>query len=370
MEKIGIFGGTFDPVHKEHINLAKAAIDELKLDKLIVVPSFISPHKADKKTADSIHRLNMCRLAFGFDTKIIVSDFEIKKEGKSYSYLTVEHFAKEYANAKLFFIVGADMFIDFKNWKNPEIILKYSTLTVVRREKQIKNIKNAVNEFNNLFNNRINVLKYIGGDASSTKVRRLCCLKQNLDKYVTENVADYIKQNNLYNDSICDDVKSYISEKRFNHTVGVVELAVKYADKFNVEQEKAFYSALLHDIAKGHETEFNNNFSADVPFAVYHQYLGAEIAKNKFMIEDEEILNAIKYHTTGRANMSNLEKLIFVADMLEEGRDFKGVNSLRKLLNKPDLCFKKCLEKQYRFLLLGKKQIYNLTINAYQYYCN
>jgi nicotinate-nucleotide adenylyltransferase len=370
MEKIGIFGGTFDPIHKEHICIAKTAVKELNLDKLIIVPSFISPHKADKKTANSFHRLNMCNLAFNFDSKITVSDFEILNEGKSFSYLTVEHFSKEYANAKMFFIIGADMFIDFVNWKNPDLILNYCTLAVVRREKQIKNIKKAVDDFYKVFNKRVNVLKYIGGDTSSTKVRRLCCLKQNLDKYVTYNVAEYIIKYNLYTDNICEYVKNNMNEKRFIHTMGVVELAVKYSEKFNVNSEKAFYAAVLHDIAKGHENEYNYNFSPDITFPVYHQFLGAEIAKNKLLIEDEEILNAIKYHTSGRENMTNLDKLIFVADMLEEGRDFKGINSLRKLLNNPELCFKKCLERQYKYLISTKKQIYNLTTKAYKYYCN
>ena len=369
MVKIGIFGGTFDPVHNEHINIAKAALSELKLDKLIIMPTFISPHKADKKTVKASDRLAMCRLAFDFDSRIEISDFEIKNEGKSYSYLTVKHFAEVFSGAKLYFLVGADMLFDFKNWKNPDLILQYATLTVARREKQIKNIKKTADDFYLKFNKRIKYLKYIGGDISSTKVRRLCSLSQNLSKYVPENVAEYIVANNLYYDSICEYAKKRLSEKRFIHTLGVVELAVKLSDIYKISEEKAFYAALLHDIGKGYETEYKITLEEDVPIPVYHQFIGAQIAKTELNIEDEEIINAIKYHTSGRVKMSELEKLIFVADMLEDGRSFKGVETLRKYLDKPKLCFEKCLEKQYEFLVSTKKEIYNLTVKAYNYYC-
>ena len=130
MKKIGIFGGTFSPVHNEHVSLARAGINELGLDALYVLPTNVSPHK--KSTgASKADRLNMLKLAFSLDEKVVVSDYEITRGEVSYSYITAEHFKSQY-NAEIFMLVGADMLKDFKeefdlteyNWeddKHPEI---------------------------------------------------------------------------------------------------------------------------------------------------------------------------------------------------------------------------------------------------------
>ena len=133
MNKIGILGGTFDPVHVEHIRLAKEAVIELGLNELIVMPTYLPPHKSDKPT-DGAHRLNMLKLAFSDTPFITVSDYELNKQGKSYTYLTVEHFREVYPNDKIYFIVGGDMLTDFKTWKNPDRILKAVDLAVFGRE--------------------------------------------------------------------------------------------------------------------------------------------------------------------------------------------------------------------------------------------
>jgi nicotinate-nucleotide adenylyltransferase len=125
MKRIGVLGGTFNPVHSEHVALAKSAVKELELDKLLVMPTYISPHK-NTTPASSQDRLNMLKLAFLGQDKIEVSDYEIKRQGKSYTYLTVEYL-KEQEDCELFFIVGGDMLTDFKTWKYPERILNACT---------------------------------------------------------------------------------------------------------------------------------------------------------------------------------------------------------------------------------------------------
>ena len=132
MKRIAIFGGTFNPVHIEHVELCKSAIKELNLDKLIVMPTFISPHKVDKACLSAGERLNMLKLAFEGVDRVEVSDFEILKEGKSYTYQTIEHFYQQ--GQQLFFIVGGDMLTDFKTWKFPERILSLATLAVFKRQ--------------------------------------------------------------------------------------------------------------------------------------------------------------------------------------------------------------------------------------------
>lgn len=123
MIKIGIFGGTFDPVHNEHVKVAKIAIEKLELDKLIIMPTFIPPHKT-RTVTDGRIRLEMLRSCFSGIEKIEVSDYEITKGGTSYTYQTVEYFKKKY-QCELYFLVGTDMLTNFKTWKNPMPITEF-----------------------------------------------------------------------------------------------------------------------------------------------------------------------------------------------------------------------------------------------------
>ena len=133
MKRIAIFGGTFNPVHREHVSLCKKAIEELNLDKLIVMPTFMPPHK-HIVPAPPADRLNMLKIAFLGAEKIEINDYEIKNGGKSYTYLTVEHFRDIYPDDELYFLVGGDMLTDFKTWRYPERILKSVKLAVFFRE--------------------------------------------------------------------------------------------------------------------------------------------------------------------------------------------------------------------------------------------
>ena len=132
--KTGIYGGAFNPVHKEHINIALAAKAALGLDRLIVIPTYISPHKSGDMSAKGKDRLEMCRLAFAGHAGVEVSDYELKRGGISYSYVTCRHFKKLYPEDELYFIIGADSLQGFYSWRNPEEILKCVTLAVCARE--------------------------------------------------------------------------------------------------------------------------------------------------------------------------------------------------------------------------------------------
>ena len=150
MKRIAVLGGTFNPVHLEHVELCKNAIAELNLDKLLVMPTYISPHNTSAP-APTIDRLEMLKRAFSGVEKVEISDYEILKEGKSYTYQTVEHFA-ENKDAKLFFIMGGDMLTDFKSWRYPERIVNSCTLAVFERENTFTDFKAEKEYFNKTFN--------------------------------------------------------------------------------------------------------------------------------------------------------------------------------------------------------------------------
>ena len=118
--KIALYGGAFNPVHNEHVNIVRAAAEELGLDKVIVIPSAVSPHKRMSLVARGKDRLEACRLAFAGLSFAEVSDYELKRGGISYSYITCRHFKKLYPCDELYFIMGADMLRTFHLWREPE----------------------------------------------------------------------------------------------------------------------------------------------------------------------------------------------------------------------------------------------------------
>lgn len=369
--KIGIFGGTFNPIHLEHVNIAKNAIKELKLDKLLVLPTFISPHK-NTMPAPAEDRLNMVRLAFKNCNNVEVSDFEIKQGGKSYTYLTVEHFKKLY-NADLYLIVGGDMLKDFKNWKYPERILQASTLAVFNREDWEGDFNKEEEYFKKNFDKTFIKLKYRPKPLSSTEIRIYSELNINVDNLTDNKVAEYIKNNHLYSgDEYSEFIKNTLPEKRLIHTANVTICALKKAHELNLDYNKVKISALLHDCAKYIDYKSVKGFTLpkDVPEPVIHAFLGSYIAQNVLNIQDEEILDAIKYHTSGKANMTTLGKLIFVADMVEKGRTYEGVETLRKIFIEKDIdtAFNECLKEEFVHLINRGGQIYFETLNAFDYY--
>ena len=126
--KIGVFGGTFNPVHLGHLNCLKSVAEQAGLDKMIVMPDRIPPHKQAEDLASSEDRLNMCRLAFADIPCVEISDWELKQEGKSYSVITLRHLKEIYPHDKLFFIMGSDMLLSFEEWYQYKEILSLSAL--------------------------------------------------------------------------------------------------------------------------------------------------------------------------------------------------------------------------------------------------
>ncbi len=371
MEKIGILGGTFNPVHIEHIELAKSAIKELALDRLIVMPTFISPHKI-AQPAPAQARLDMLKVAFNGVSNIEVSDFEIQKQGKSYTYQTVEYF-KQNNDCELFFIVGGDMLNDFKNWRYPERILSACTLAAFGREDVFIDYQKISEYFLKTFNKDFIKLSYVGKVVSSTKIRVYSSFNLPLVGMTSQPVIDYINKRELYKgDKYTKFIVQNLPEKRVVHTANVVVCALKRAKELGLDLEKVRLASTLHDCAKYVDYTKVKGFTLPngVPSPVVHSFLGAFIAQTVLGVSDEEVLDAIRYHTSGKAEMTTLAKLIFVADMVEEGRHYDGVDKLRELYEKEDFekCFVECLKEEFVHLLNKKQYIYEETLNAFRYY--
>lgn len=376
--RIAVFGGSFDPVHTEHVKLVEFAIKELALDKLFVMPAFAPPHKKGKTLSSDEHRLNMCRLAFAHLEKAEVSDYEIAKGGVSYTYLTCKHFKEQYKDAEIFWLVGTDMLRDFPSWKNPQEILSCVTLAVCGRNENEGWIEKEQANFTRLFGKKFAYLSYNGKDISSTKIRVLAGAGMCLNEYVPLSVEEYIQENGLYSIPFAKEALSLETPKRQAHSLRVATLAAKRAVQLQIPEKKAIEAALLHDCAKNLEVTAPqlDGFAlptewGEVPKEVAHQFAGAYVCERIFGITDEEVLNAIRYHTSGRPNMGQLEKLVFLADMLEEERNYDCVETLRALFWKDmDECLRTALFETLRFLEKKGGGVYPLTRLAYKFYAN
>ena len=378
--RIAVFGGSFDPVHTEHIRLAQAAIEELGLDKLFIMPAHAPPHKPGKVLSADEDRLEMCRLAFADMPEAVVSDYEMAQGGTSYTYLTCRHFKKEYPSAEIFWIVGTDMLRDFPTWRNPEDILANVTLAVCGRAEEEGWWEEEQRAFCQKFGVPFRRFSYNGAAVSSTKIRVLAGAGMRLTPLVGQNVEKYILKNGLYNIPNAHAALALETPQRQAHSLRVAELAASRAVALKLSEQKAIAAALFHDCAKNLKKgdAYLDGFTAptawgEIPDEVYHQFAGAFVAEKHFGVTDCEVLDAIRYHTSARPNMGELEKLIFLADMLEAARSYEGVDELRALFFKGkdlDECLTEALRQTLLFLQKKGGEIYPLTREAYAFYAD
>ena len=191
MKKIGIFGGAFNPPHKGHVRLARDFADRLTLDEVLIVPSFIPPHKSAAALAGAADRLQMCRLAFCDDKRFIVSTVEIDRGGKSYTYDTLLAIQEKNPGAELYLIIGSDMFLSFDTWHRYRDILKICTLCTAPRE---EGLTLAENPYNALISDSPAL------ELNSTMLREMLKKGENIAEYTGEKVARYIRRRGLYRD--------------------------------------------------------------------------------------------------------------------------------------------------------------------------
>ena len=349
--KIGIYGGTFDPPHLGHMEAAKAALDQLGLDRLLIIPDREPPHKdLAAEAAMPQQRLDMAALmADGLGPRAEASDLELRREGKSYTADTVEELHEQFPEDELWLLMGTDMFLSFDSWRKPESILQNAALAVMYRgEKGEREAIEAQKAKLEAMGAKISVLENPVVAISSSDLRRLIafgCAGEFLD----EAVADFIRAHGLYgananwNNLPMPELEKVVvplrKEKRVAHIFGCRQTAVELARLYGADETDAARAGLLHDITKALDGPLQltlcraygtirGDFSRKNPKTL-HALTGSLVAERIFG-ENEAVVSAIRYHTTGRANMTLLEKIIYVADYVEPNRDFPGVEKLRK----------------------------------------
>ena len=279
--KIGLFGGSFNPPHKGHLYLAEKSASALGLDRVLIIPSNIAPHKSSVSYVSGEDRLNMCRIAF--DSPLFeVSEIELDRGSTSYTVDTLRELRKIYPDDEFYFIIGSDMLESFTKWYLWETILELCTLCAAPREKG-----------------------FIPDFSPYTPEQRK---------------------------------KRMLDETRLYHCECVSEAAGELAALYGADTGKAKLAGLLHDITKMMSAQEHLSLIGDglTPLErsnhkVWHQMSAPVFLRNNGIVTDEEILSAIRWHTTGKADMTLLEKIVYTADFISADRDYPDVDTVRKL---------------------------------------
>lgn len=390
MARIGVYGGTFNPIHNTHIEIAKAALEQYKLDKVYFLVAGTPPHKNTAESVSDINRLEMVKLAINGQEGLDIDDREIYRAGKSYSYITFSEYHKERSDDEIFFIMGSDSLLNFKNWVKPDVISEYVTVLVAPRfGDDIKQIENAINECKNMFDGDFMLIDYDANDLASSKIRDEFYNNRIVKSEVTSDVYDYIVEHNLYSkysytkediSRLDDEMKKELKPGRYIHTIGVANMSYALATRWNYPANTAMVAGMLHDCAKCISDEKrlsvcekNNIPVTDIEYKyphLLHGKVGAHYCKSKYDVFDEQIAHAIAVHTTGCPNMNLLDKIIFVADYIEPGRDKQPrLDVIRATaFTDLDMCVYLILEDSVNYLNANPDMVDPTTIDTFNYY--
>ncbi len=385
--RLGIMGGTFDPIHAGHLLCAEDARQACELDAVLFVPTGVPNFKQDHNITPADIRLNMCHLACDSNPYFDVSDIEIAREGITYTIDTLELLRDHYPkNVDLFFIVGSDSYLTLPQWKESAHIVELVSFIVVERPGYSLDEANtnllarfAERGYNNI-DITVNSIVAPALDISSSDLRDLIASGSSFRYLIPDTVAAYIRENRLYGygqntdapdsrsranklpldqqDALSDEfydaraaeVVTRVSAKRAKHIAGVAEAAAMLARTYGVDERKAHLAGLLHDWDKGLDNEGIRSRVAELGLVdvvdpwiveympqVLHGPTAAAALKRDFPNIPDDVIQAIDRHTTAARDMSDLDKIIYVADAIEESRQYGRIDELRELVGNVSL---------------------------------
>lgn len=368
MEKTLIFGGAFDPPHKEHVAMCKSAMKELGISKLVIVPTFTPPHKSASLLSFE-ERCELIRCAFdGVD--FVIDDIENQRKKDNYSALILPLLKEKYGD--IVYLIGGDSLEYLDCWYRPEAILATCPIAVCRRE-GYDDIAESASALNSKYGGEIILLDYVGRDVSSSELKARLLMGDTVDE-IDERTLCKISELGLFDEyrAMTNKLRSYQTAELFAHSQAVVLTAMRLNSLHNLKLDfrRVFLACLLHDNAKQRPSLDGLDVPIDaVGTPVLHQFLGAEKAKRDFGIEDSEVLNAIRYHTTAKAAMTLLERLVYTADSVSIDRNYEPIPQIRELaLRDFDEGFRAVLSYTYSKVQASGRAMHPLTLEAVKYY--
>jgi nicotinate-nucleotide adenylyltransferase len=335
-----------------------------------------------------------------------VSRMELDRPGKTYTIDTITELKRNCKDdCRIYFITGADAVQEIMTWHEPEKLLEMCEFVAVTRpgyNKQglLDSIGDLIENHNGKFHflevpalsisstdirNRVltgKTIKYLLPTAVEHYIEKCGLYKENKNKYMNEENINSLLSDGITVDLINQKLHYLLTPKRFIHTQGVAQEAAKLAKLYGENEDKAYLAGLLHDNAKCFGAKEKLDLCDKLGMVLddvlvnqpdlTHSFLGAELAKSDFGVTDEDILNAIKYHTTGRANMTLLEKIVYIADVIEPNRAFfDGLEETKRLAyNNIDEAMKYSLRHTVDYNVAKKRLIHPLSLEALEYFEN
>ena len=344
-----VYGGTFNPPHLGHIQAVHSVSNALKPDKILVIPTNLAPHKEmSSDTPPPAERLELCRLAFGEIPGVEVSSLEMRREGKSYTSDTILELKAMYPRDELIFVMGTDMILSLETWHMPEVILEHAVLAVLLRgEPEDDRVSAHIAHLKQRYGGEIILIQAPVYPMASSDIR--AALKQAAGRaFLSEKVyARIIKKRDYAAKAelswLKDRAVELLAPKRVPHVLGCAEESVRLTERWGGDAYEAAAAGILHDITKkctlDEQLLLCDKYGIMIDTLVagiektLHQITGAAVAYEEFGVS-EAVRDAIRWHTTGKAGMSLLEKILYLADYIEPTRRFDGVEALR------DLCYR------------------------------
>lgn len=382
--KIAIYGGTFNPPHRGHVESLQAVYEQAKPDRVLVIPASIPPHKElAAGSPDAEKRLELTRLAFKELPYAEVTDMELTRTGKSYTSDTVAELLRKYPDAELMLAMGTDMFLSFETWHEYRYLIDNVTMLVfARREGEDEKIFKYGEYLESKYGAKINYIMHDPLPISSSEIRRL--LPRRLGRELLPGVVfARIVKNGDYAAKpdfpwLREQSYAYLSPKRIPHVQGCEWEAVRLAKRWGESEEDAAEAGILHDITKklvlseqlilSEKYGIINDTYETANVKLLHAKTGAALARDLFNISDR-VYSAIRWHTTGKPDMTLLEKIIYMADYIEPNRDFPGVDKLRKLAYEDlDAAMALGLKMSLEDIRSYGAEPYEVTVSAYEWY--
>ena len=353
--RIGVYGGTFNPPHLGHIAAARAVFETLKLDRLLLIPDRQPPHKPLPEGSPSPEqRLELTRLAgeqLGLGDRVETLDLELHRSGPSYTADTLRAVHERYPDDELWLLMGTDMFLTLHTWHEPEQILALAGIAAFSRSQEdTEELFSRQRErlYRTYPSARIFTLGVPGMvEISSTQLRELLAEGRG-GQFLAPAVYGAVLRDGLYGtgedltrlppEKLRPTALSFLKHARIPHVLGTEQEAVRLALRYGADVDRARTAALLHDCTKRLEMDEQLALCArygieldeleQQALKLLHAKTGAAVARDRFGVDDE-IYSAIFWHTTGHADMTLLEKVIYLADYIEPTRSFPGVDALR-----------------------------------------
>ena len=382
-KRIGILGGTLNPIHNGHIIMGQAAQKEFMLDAIMLLPSGQPPHKANHELAPKEDRFEMARLVAKQENGFVASRLEIDREDCIYTVETLQTIGEAMPEAEWFYLIGSDTLRDLKNWKDYRRALSLCTyIDFVRADQNMQDDRKVIQSLYSEDQAAFLLAQTRPAPISATEIRARVAQGLSLKGLVPPYVGAYMSERRLYQqaglsfEGACQKLKRALSQERYRHSIGVMETAKRFASVYGVDVQQAAWAGLLHDCAKDIPLETAQSLCRQGKMALeddvlryapqlIHAPLGAYWAQEQYDVSDLAILHAIAVHTTGSEQMSMLDKIIFLADIVEPNRKGDFVKPLYDLaLQDLDRAMLYALNNGIEFLLEKKVYIHDDTVRA------